>query len=171
MVICAKTAELIEMPFGLWTWVSPRKHVLHGAAHWRHLANTIEPSMFSGPTKIDEPVKNPFGVWTWVGAKNHILDGVQIAPCQGAIFRGKDTKDIPGHVRREIVLRGGAQWHNLANTIQLSMFGGPTKMAELIEMPFRMWAWVGPRNHVLDGVQIQCMVNCKSGKLLGDGGE
>ena len=96
MVICAKTAELIEMPFGLWTWVSPRKHVLHGAAHWRHLANTIEPSMFSGPTKIDEPVKNPFGVWTWVGAKNHILDGVQIAPCQGAIFRGKDTKDILG---------------------------------------------------------------------------
>jgi len=26
----AKTAELIEMPFGLWTRVGPRKHVLHG---------------------------------------------------------------------------------------------------------------------------------------------
>jgi len=51
------------------------------------------------------------------------------------------------------------------------MLGGPTKMAELIEMPFRMWAWVGPRNHVLDGVWIQYMVNWESGKLLGDGGD
>ena len=27
---CAKMAELIEMPFGLWTRVGPRKHVLGG---------------------------------------------------------------------------------------------------------------------------------------------
>ena len=27
---CAKTAEPIEMPFGLWTRVGPRKHVDHG---------------------------------------------------------------------------------------------------------------------------------------------
>ena len=27
-------------------------------------------------------------------------------------------------------------------------------MAELIEMPFGLWAWMGPRNHVLDGVHI-----------------
>ena len=27
---CAKTAEPIEMPFGLWTWVDQMKHVLHG---------------------------------------------------------------------------------------------------------------------------------------------
>jgi len=26
----AKTAEPIKMPFGLWTWVSPRNHVLDG---------------------------------------------------------------------------------------------------------------------------------------------
>jgi len=30
-VICAKTAEPIEMPFGSWTRVGPRKHVLVGA--------------------------------------------------------------------------------------------------------------------------------------------
>jgi len=30
-VICSKTVELIEMPFGLWTWVGPRKHILDGA--------------------------------------------------------------------------------------------------------------------------------------------
>jgi len=26
-VICAKTAEPIEMPYGLWDWMSPRNHV------------------------------------------------------------------------------------------------------------------------------------------------
>jgi len=29
-----------------------------------------------------------------------------------------------------------------------------TKTTELIEMPFGMKNWVGPGNHVLDGVQI-----------------
>jgi len=31
----------------------------------------------------------------------------------------------------------------------------PAKTAKSIEMPFGLWIWVGPRNHVLDGgVQI-----------------
>ena len=30
LVSCAKTSEPIEMPFGLWTQVGRRKHVLHG---------------------------------------------------------------------------------------------------------------------------------------------
>jgi len=30
-VNCAQTAEPIEMPLGLWTWVDQRKHVLAGA--------------------------------------------------------------------------------------------------------------------------------------------
>ena len=47
-VRCAKVAELIEMPFGTWTRVGPRKHVLHGGAHWHNLANTIEPSVCDG---------------------------------------------------------------------------------------------------------------------------
>jgi len=29
-VSCAKTAEPIDMPFGLWTWVGPGKQVLDG---------------------------------------------------------------------------------------------------------------------------------------------
>jgi len=41
----AKTAKPIEMPFGLWTLVGPRKHVLDGGAHWRNLTNTTEPFM------------------------------------------------------------------------------------------------------------------------------
>jgi len=28
VVSCAKTAKLIEMPFGLWAWMGPRNHVL-----------------------------------------------------------------------------------------------------------------------------------------------
>ena len=30
VAICAKTAELIEMPFGFWAWMGPRNHVLDG---------------------------------------------------------------------------------------------------------------------------------------------
>jgi len=30
MVICAKTAEPIEMPFGLWARMDPRNHALDG---------------------------------------------------------------------------------------------------------------------------------------------
>ena len=44
----AKTAEPIEMPFGIWTRVDLRKHVLDDGAHWRNLANTTEPSMCVG---------------------------------------------------------------------------------------------------------------------------
>jgi len=47
-VSCADTAEPIEMPFGIWTRVGPRKHVLHGGAHWRQPANAIEPPMCDG---------------------------------------------------------------------------------------------------------------------------
>jgi len=28
MVICAKTAEPMEMPFGLWAWMGPKNYVL-----------------------------------------------------------------------------------------------------------------------------------------------
>ena len=43
-----KTAELIEIPFGFWTWLGPMKHALDGDAHWHNLANMIEPSMCGG---------------------------------------------------------------------------------------------------------------------------
>ena len=66
MVICAKTAELIKMPFGLLAQMGPRNRVrwrstvakgccysnqfvfLYMGVHWRHLANTTEPSVCSG---------------------------------------------------------------------------------------------------------------------------
>jgi len=39
-----KMAESIEMLFGMWTWVDPRKHVLD-VVDQLYLANTIEPSV------------------------------------------------------------------------------------------------------------------------------
>jgi len=47
-VSCAKTAEPIEMPFGVWTRVGPRKHAIGGRAHRRYLANIIVPLMCGG---------------------------------------------------------------------------------------------------------------------------
>ena len=47
VVIPAKMAEPIEMPFGLWSRMGPMKHVLHGGAHWCTLVNAIEPFMFA----------------------------------------------------------------------------------------------------------------------------
>ena len=44
----AKTAKPIHMPFGLWTQIGQRKHVLHCVEHWRNLVNTIEPSVCGG---------------------------------------------------------------------------------------------------------------------------
>jgi len=56
---CAETAELIDLPFGLWTGVGRRKHKFNhihhvapmcppGRAHWHHLANMIELTICSG---------------------------------------------------------------------------------------------------------------------------
>jgi len=58
-----KKAELIDLLFGLWTWVGRRKqkfnHVCHVAqmcppmrAHWRHLASTIELSVYGGDAAL-----------------------------------------------------------------------------------------------------------------------
>ena len=42
---------------------------------------------------------------------------------------------------------------------------GPAKTAAPIEMPFRLWALMGPRNHVLDGspqklLDVAMATNC-----------
>ena len=39
---CGKTADSIEMPFGMVSGVGPRNRVLDGRAHGRHLVNTVE---------------------------------------------------------------------------------------------------------------------------------
>jgi len=47
-----KTAEPIGMSFGLRTRVGSRSYVLDGAAHYRNLANTTEPSMWVGDAAL-----------------------------------------------------------------------------------------------------------------------
>jgi len=58
-VSCAEVAEPIELQVGLWTRVGRSKNKFnhirqvtpmcpHGRTHWRHLANTFEPSVFCG---------------------------------------------------------------------------------------------------------------------------
>ena len=56
---CAKTVEPIDMPFEVLTVVGTEKHVLDGGADRCHLANTTEPSMFSGDTAL-WPLANYF---------------------------------------------------------------------------------------------------------------
>jgi len=50
---CAKTAEPMEMLFGMSTQTGARKHVLdRGGLHWRHLANKIGPSTYGGDVAL-----------------------------------------------------------------------------------------------------------------------
>jgi len=110
---------------GLMAQGSMRYWVHIGANWWIRLNSPCSAACKNGRT-----YRNAVGVWTWVGPRNHALDGVQIAPCQWAIFRGKD---IPGH----------AQPHSAV---------GCAKMAEPIEMPFGLSTRMGPRKHLLDGI-------------------
>jgi len=72
VVICVKAAEPIEMPFGLWTRVDPRKHVLDGAqiphANGQLSGERTCPGMpddtLPSAAKMAKPIDLPFGLWT-----------------------------------------------------------------------------------------------------------
>jgi len=90
---CAKTAEPIEIPFGLRTWVGPRNHVLDGCPDppskggilrgkkRRPVVKYSDSSV--SYAKKDEPIEMPFGIWTRVGPPKHVLGGVH----SGATWR------------------------------------------------------------------------------------
>jgi len=85
--------------------------------------------------KTAEPIEMPFGSWAPVGSANHVLDGCPDPNARGAIL-GERTFPSKTHFRelcplgcglgwvllRNHVLRGGAHWRNMANTIEPSMF-------------------------------------------------
>ena len=88
IVSLAKTAELIQMSFLLWTWVGQRNHVLDGSPTPSCKSN------FEGEgvahckvyrlsavscAKMAKPITMPFEIWAWVGPRKHILDGVHIS--------------------------------------------------------------------------------------------
>jgi len=45
---CTKTAELFEIAFGMLSGMGTGMHISRYSAHWRHVANTIEPSVCGG---------------------------------------------------------------------------------------------------------------------------
>ena len=88
----AKTAEPIEMPFGLRTRVDPGIDGVQipmgranfegkGASHckvWGHSAVTC--------AKTAEPIVMPFGLSARSGSRNHELDGVKIPHEKGQLW-------------------------------------------------------------------------------------
>ena len=86
---CAKTAEPIEMSFGLRTRVDPRNHVLDGGPHHLLEKDNIEGERVAdykvtrlsavSCAKTAEPIEMPFGLWTLVGSRNHVSDGVRLS--------------------------------------------------------------------------------------------
>ena len=83
---CAKTAELIEMPFRLWTSVGSSKH---NYIRWGHRSHHMN-GQFEGVEgaahckmqqlsavsceKMAVLIEMPFGIWTRVGPRKHVLD-------------------------------------------------------------------------------------------------
>jgi len=86
-VSCAKTAAPIETPFGLWTLVGPRKHVLDRGPDPQ--GPPCEGAIFRGKVmpghsrrhfavscaKMAELIEMPFGLWTRVGRRKYALHG------------------------------------------------------------------------------------------------
>jgi len=75
-----------------------------------------------------------------------IMSFVDIVSLVSTICRYNIAQSIiRPHLRRSSMVSVGLSvCHNLE----------PCKMAEPIEMLLMVWTWVGPVNHVLDGVQI-----------------
>jgi len=144
---------VVCLPFGIYIRVGPRNHVLDGVqiapcegAFFREKTFPGMPDHTGvGCVKMTEPIEMPFGLWSRVGLRNHALVWVQIAPCQGAIFRGND---MPMHAGR----------HSAVNC---------AKMVEPIDMPF--WLWMGePRKHVHTGSTWRIPMNHEPCVCCGD---
>jgi len=185
---CAKMAQPIEMPFGIRTRVGPRKHVLDGSAHWRHLTNMTEPSMCGSDAVFlsnyfnhlllgrvavqrtqTQPIVTDQVVWS-VSRSDTVVRHAKTAELIEMPFglrtRVDPRKSVldggPDPPWKEVILRSeGAAHYEVYGHSALSC----AKMAELIEMPFGIWTPVGPRNHISHGVQIPM----RRGNFQGEG--
>jgi len=101
----AKTAESIEMPFGVLTRVGKRNHVLDGAPmlqgrgnFWglsTQLKSTGALQRCTRYAKTAEPIEMPFGLLTLVGPRKHVLDEGQGRTNSFAIAKGDKTAMRP----------------------------------------------------------------------------
>jgi len=69
-MISSKTAEPIEMPFGLWTQLGARNHVLDPPCEWAIIRGKDMPGHAQrhcamSCAKMAEPIDLPFGLCTW----------------------------------------------------------------------------------------------------------
>jgi len=112
-------AEPINMPFGLWTWVSSRKHVLDGAqipyAKGQLLGERTCPGMPNDTAvscaKMAKPTDLPFGLWTGVRQRKHEFNRIrQVAP---------------------MCSHGRAHWRHLTNTIELYVCSGDAALHQI----------------------------------------
>jgi len=125
-VSSAKTAEPIEMPFGMLSWVDPRNHVLDGGTDphgWGNFEGKGMPddTLDMNCAKMAEPIEMPRWVIDFGGSKKACSRWCPYPPCEGAIIR---VRDMP-------------------NDTAVSC----AKMAEPIT--FGLWTRVGRRKHRL----------------------
>jgi len=142
-IICAKTAEPIEMPFGLWTRMDPRNQVLDGGPQVpRDVAMaTIFVFLYMGctlalPDEYDWTVR----VRRRCGLMSNYFDHIIII----RPHRSTTLLDAAYYYRSSCVI--------CRSVCQSVRVVSPAKSAEPIEMPtlpFGLWARMGPWKHVL----------------------
>jgi len=101
LVSPAKTAEPIEMSFGLRTRMGPGNHVLdgvqipHGKGHfWGEKGHPIVKHRDSTAicAKTTEPIEMPFGLWVRMGPRNHKIIIWDPDPAMGRSNFGERVK-------------------------------------------------------------------------------
>ena len=93
-VSCAKTAESIEIPFGLWTPMGQGKHVIDRGpdphAMGQFLGNRICPCMPDDTLlrcpQTAEPIELPFELWAQIGSSNHVIEVAPMFPPEGVLL-------------------------------------------------------------------------------------
>jgi len=100
----AKTAELMEMLFGLWAQRDPRNHMLDGGPDRPMGRGNFEErgeqativkyrDAVLSCAKMAEPIKVPFGLWTHCMIR---IKNCKIFPTPG-VFSTRDGTGSPGH--------------------------------------------------------------------------
>ena len=119
LVSPAKTAEPIEMPFGVWTQVGQRKHVRWDPSPWQReiirgkdMPGYARRHSAMSCAKLAKSIDFPFGLWTQVGRIKKKFNRIrQVAP-------------MCPHWR--------AHWRNLENTIESSVCGAMQPYVKLL---------------------------------------
>ena len=75
-------------------------------------------------------------------------------PIEMMLSRVVDPSNHEFDVYRSSIRKGYFEGEGMSGHVWRHSNVSCAKMAELIDMPFGLWARMGRRNHVLDGVQL-----------------